>query len=197
MTIKGNKTKLNILKTAQVLFTQKGYKETSMQDICDVTGLSRGGLYRHFGNKDQVFTQILLSIVESQIHFVQESMDDDAPAEEVLDSLLEYYFKVLVGHENSLPLAIGEFFNTTDNSDLLNQVFSSLTKLWDDVILYGVKRGEFKVIEAQLIFDLVFYTSQGIGIYRKHSLSNEDASSIIIQHIKSLIIDNQVKEPLY
>ena len=34
------------------LFAKKGYEQTSIQDILDATGLSKGGLYHHFKSKD-------------------------------------------------------------------------------------------------------------------------------------------------
>ena len=40
-----------ILETAARLFAQKGYDETSMQDIMDATHLSKGAIYHHFPSK--------------------------------------------------------------------------------------------------------------------------------------------------
>ena len=37
-----------IVETAAQLFVEKGYEQTSIQDILDVSGLSKGGLYHHF-----------------------------------------------------------------------------------------------------------------------------------------------------
>ncbi len=42
-----------ILETAARLFAQKGYDETSMQDIMDATHLSKGAIYHHFKGKEE------------------------------------------------------------------------------------------------------------------------------------------------
>ena len=46
MGIKGDQTRQLICMEAFKLFTEKGYKDVTMKDICEKTGLSRGGLYR-------------------------------------------------------------------------------------------------------------------------------------------------------
>ena len=56
---KGDKTKAAIRKAALVLFVQKGFKDVTMKDICEAAGLSRGGLYTHYGSTGQVFADII------------------------------------------------------------------------------------------------------------------------------------------
>ena len=45
MSIRGAQTRERIKKKSLALFSQKGFKEVTMKDICEITGLSRGGLY--------------------------------------------------------------------------------------------------------------------------------------------------------
>ena len=44
-----------ILDTAERLFIEKGYDHTSLQDIIESTGLSKGGIYHHFASKEDIF----------------------------------------------------------------------------------------------------------------------------------------------
>ena len=41
-----------ILNTATQLFIQKGSEKTSMQDIAQTAGISKGAIYHHFKSKD-------------------------------------------------------------------------------------------------------------------------------------------------
>lgn len=56
--IKGDIRKRQILETAEVLFTEKGYERTSVQDILDVLHLSKGSFYHHFESKELVLKTI-------------------------------------------------------------------------------------------------------------------------------------------
>ena len=51
---KGDKTRQAILHKVAVLFNEKGYGSTSMQDITAVTGIQRGGIYNHFASKEEL-----------------------------------------------------------------------------------------------------------------------------------------------
>ncbi|MBW7456596.1 TetR/AcrR family transcriptional regulator, partial [Paenibacillus sepulcri] len=48
---KGEQTRLRIIMKSAELFNRKGYAATTMQDIMDETGLTKGGLYRSFSGK--------------------------------------------------------------------------------------------------------------------------------------------------
>lgn len=51
---KGDDTRLMILQRAAEVFNRKGYSGASMADIMQATGLEKGGIYRHFTNKDDL-----------------------------------------------------------------------------------------------------------------------------------------------
>jgi len=52
-------TKDYILKKALVLFMQKSYKEVTMKDIVESTGLSKGAFYHYFESKESVFEAVV------------------------------------------------------------------------------------------------------------------------------------------
>ena len=51
---KGQQTRQRILEQAAPLFNQRGYEGCSIQDIMAATGLEKGGIYRHFENKQEL-----------------------------------------------------------------------------------------------------------------------------------------------
>lgn len=55
----GNKTKLRILEEANKLFYQQGFNATSIRNIVDVTGLSKGNITYHFKSKQEILEGII------------------------------------------------------------------------------------------------------------------------------------------
>jgi len=55
MTTKGTRTRQNIVDRSLQLFTVKGYFNTSISDILEATGLTKGGLYGHFKSKEDIW----------------------------------------------------------------------------------------------------------------------------------------------
>ncbi len=51
---KGEQTRQRIIEEAAPLFNQRGYEGCSLQDIMGATGLEKGGIYRHFQNKEEL-----------------------------------------------------------------------------------------------------------------------------------------------
>ena len=48
-----------IIITAARLFSEKGYEQTSIQDILDALKLSKGGLYHHFKSKEDIMDALI------------------------------------------------------------------------------------------------------------------------------------------
>jgi len=51
--------KKKIIQESLKLFSLKGFLSTSIQDILDAAGTSKGGLYNHFKNKEDLFLAVL------------------------------------------------------------------------------------------------------------------------------------------
>jgi AcrR family transcriptional regulator len=57
--MKGNSTRSRILETADRLFYQRGYENTSFSDIADAVNISRGNFYYHFKTKDEILDSVI------------------------------------------------------------------------------------------------------------------------------------------
>lgn len=51
-------TKMKILETAGLLFTQKGFENATIQDIIKSSGVSKGAIYHHFKSKEEILEAI-------------------------------------------------------------------------------------------------------------------------------------------
>jgi AcrR family transcriptional regulator len=51
---KGEQTKQFVVEKAAALFNRRGYEAASLSELMDVTGLKKGGLYRHFESKQEL-----------------------------------------------------------------------------------------------------------------------------------------------
>lgn len=85
------------------LFLQKGFQETSMQEIAAVSGMGKSTLYDYFKSKDE----ILLSVVEDGIYDLTEQAkqiaSQDLPAAEKIHQVMHAHLEYLL--ENK------EFYN--------------------------------------------------------------------------------------
>ncbi|MDO5558283.1 MAG: TetR/AcrR family transcriptional regulator [Oscillospiraceae bacterium] len=66
-----------ILDTAAKLFMEKGYDNTSLQDIIDDTKLSKGAIYHHFRSKEDIFLNICQRIGNDNVIKLSKIRDDN------------------------------------------------------------------------------------------------------------------------
>ena len=95
MTIKGDLTRQNIIEKSMQLFSVKGYFKTSVAGIVKATGLTKGGLYGHFRNKQEIWYAVYAECVRiwKRLVFegVREISDPLARIERVVENNLKNY----------------------------------------------------------------------------------------------------------
>lgn len=81
---KGSEKRQELLDAAEKLFCQQGYEKTSVQDILDAIGLSKGGFYHHFASKEEVMTALCARRAERAAAFASERLNGAvAPLERI------------------------------------------------------------------------------------------------------------------
>ena len=56
---KGERTRRKIVADAAPVFNTRGYEGSSLNDLMSATGLKKGGIYRHFASKAQMFEGLI------------------------------------------------------------------------------------------------------------------------------------------
>ncbi len=84
-------TKASILKRSGELFNTQGYKATSLSDITTATGLTKGAIYRHFKNKNQLEKEALLGLAQVMFEQIRNRIKSQPTAVLKLKSLFSYF----------------------------------------------------------------------------------------------------------
>lgn len=181
---KGKNTIERIKKEARILFSDRGYKDVTMQDICNATGLSKGGLYRHFHDK----AEILLSLVseEKQIT-VLEDIKAGKTATEILEQLLLEYYRNMLNERDSLAYALYEYAESEDHCVLVS-VSKYDIRIWNELVHYGIERGEFNEINAEIVMNTFLYAYRGVRMWSRVLDMNSDIYESLIEAVKILLI---------
>lgn len=75
-------TRNRILDTAEQVFAKKGVSRTSLADIADAAGVTRGAIYWHFKNKADLFDAMM-----QRVHLPMEEISARARSDEIDDPL--------------------------------------------------------------------------------------------------------------
>ncbi|MCI3918404.1 TetR/AcrR family transcriptional regulator [Streptococcus intermedius] len=85
------KRRKQIKEIALKLFVDKGYSKITMEEIVQAVGISKGGMYHHFSNKEEIFLELLRDGDEYRKDIVQKSMRENllSRRDKIVDILLE------------------------------------------------------------------------------------------------------------
>lgn len=80
-----------ILAVSTQMFTEKGYEKTSIQDIIDELGMSKGAIYHHFKSKEDILSAVMeKELGRAEDMFMELIQNTHAPnARQKLISILE------------------------------------------------------------------------------------------------------------
>ena len=184
---KGDQTKQMILMEAKQLFANKGFTEVTMKDICEKTGLSRGGLYRHYGNTDQIFEAMFVGLSDESRDNMEEKIGQGMAAEQILTEEFLKLEEEMMDQESSLSLAIYEYA-VNRNSQFFNELNHLGRKKWEKLLQYGIRRGEFQEVNPEPIIDLIVYSYQGIRMWNRIVTMNQQQVHVMLRKISEMIV---------
>ena len=75
---RGRATREQLIEVATRLFAEKGYEDTSIEDVLAAAGVSRGALYHHFAGKDALF-EAVVETVENGVMTALATVGADEP----------------------------------------------------------------------------------------------------------------------
>ncbi len=191
MSTKGEETKKMIIEKACSLFARKGFKNVTMKDICIETGLSRGGLYRHYDSTQQIFSEIIDNLMSAQDNEFSEKMEKGYSAIQILSDVLERYRIEMLDNVGSLGLAIYEFYSEIQmdsNDNVLLKQYEHSVNTWKDFLSYGIERGEFKNVDSDELIDIIIFSYQGVRMLSEIFPVDKKVSERIVNHIKQVLL---------
>ena len=162
-------TRDKILQAALVCFAQKGYHQTSMDDIVAQSELSKGTLYWHFKSKQELF----LALVEwFMLEFSQEVTHAWAEKMSAADKLRAMTKVSLDSAEQTIPFfkVFLDFWARTMEDTKLRLIFSQIIEGFQnqltEVIEAGIDSGEFRPVNARALALAMFAMLDALLLYR-------------------------------
>lgn len=149
MVTKGEKTREMIVHEAALLFNIKGYDGTSMNDLIDATGIKKGGIYRHFGSKEEIALEAFDYAINIRDQQIRDAMNASESAIEAILNVARTFLGLVTN-----PIIPGgcPILNTAiEADDKLLPLKERAQKAMDDVrwviqylVSSGIERGELR-----------------------------------------------------
>ncbi|MBD3796315.1 MAG: TetR/AcrR family transcriptional regulator [Campylobacterales bacterium] len=119
--VKRTGTKEKILKVASSLFSNNGYKATSVRKIAAEVGIRESALYNHFKNKEAIFLEIAQSLFSSPFSLSSDDIKELSTRGKPFLQKFAMQYKMLTFDKNSESMFKLLMIELLQNSELREQ----------------------------------------------------------------------------
>ena len=150
-----------ILKMAARLFTEKGVHGTSLNDIADAAGMSKGTLYYHYPAKEQLVNDIADAYIARATDAMLLWMGGvrrETPLREAVLSLLEALVREDGGEARQAPLHVVLCTEAATGNEPLFEKLSEAYRAWTVILELGLLRANVRDADAVLKRARIFFT---------------------------------------
>ncbi|MDT8444740.1 MAG: TetR/AcrR family transcriptional regulator [Desulfuromonadales bacterium] len=198
MPTKGEITREKILVEATQVFHRKGFLTTTISDLLDATGMTKGNLYFHFTGKEDIGLEVLRRARETFRLFLNDALQGDTPG-----ARLDSFFRHVMERNRSKGFVGGCLFGNTaleacDNAppfaELVSEVFAEWIGKLQDTIQAAQTSGQIRQdLPASALAELVVATIEG-GIMQSRLKQEEGPLKRAIDSLRVLLELKQTLE---
>jgi len=177
--LQSEQTKKRVADAAKLLFVQKGYKATSIEDIVKATGSSAGNIYYHFKSKEGLFLYLLS---EWDREWEQKWLDREGLFPTIKDKLYGMAEQLVLDNLNHpLTKAADEFYNNSEKAgdveERMAEMMAGYLSFNRSLLQQGIDNGEFETADVDKL--AIVLDSLIIGL-SQHSrkMNQEDALAL-------------------
>ena len=188
---KGDATRRRIVAQAAGLLNTQGYRSTPVSEIMRVTGLQKGGIYRHFDSRATLTREAFEYAVGRMRDRFRRALEGRATATDALLALLGVFREA--SHDEAyrggcpiMNLAVESDDADPDLRNAARQAMDELIGCFERVIAQGVHRGEFPQADARARASLMVASLEG-GVLLGNLYKDRAPMAAVIEHLERYV----------
>ncbi|MFI8684631.1 TetR/AcrR family transcriptional regulator [Rossellomorea sp. NPDC077527] len=184
----------NLLQAARDVFIEHGYENTTMKHVMEKAGVSRGGLYQYFENKEDLFEALIeaeqVEVIEGS---VQAMLKQQGSYWDVLLMSFLGESKKATNEMDALAPSKLEYFITGRNDERKKEHarkrFAQAYQMTVNIIEEGVKAGEFSPrfdpeVMAKAIISHIDGMAMDHAILDSETIQLKEQTELLIGYLK-------------
>lgn len=179
-------TRETILKKSGVLFNTRGYKATSISDITEATGFTKGAIYRHFENKVELEVETLVHLSSLMFDKLRTAIRNERTAPAKLRAMF-YFFESYITKpplKGGCPLLNAAIESDDSHPALRKAALKILRDMRESVVRVlenGIKHGQLnRTVDIDEFATLIIASLEGAIMMSKLVGNDEDIKRVIV-----------------
>lgn len=194
---KAERTKQFIIEKTAPIFNAKGYVGTSMNDIINATGLTKGSIYGNFENKDEVALAAFDQNYNTIVAYLRKQIE---VRPNMIDRLLVYPETYRIFLDLPFLKAGCPILNTSVEADdthpLLRAKAVTALKFWKNAIeksiTIGIERNEIKASTNANEFSFILMSLIEGAMMQAKVTGNSEVLNVTMNYLERMINDLKV-----
>ncbi|VBB41491.1 Transcriptional regulator [uncultured Desulfatiglans sp.] len=166
-----------ILNTAAKLFSEHGFKETSIADIARATGVAEGTIFYHFKSKEDLFLAILQEVKEDILREFNAYRKESEPLSglQMMEEAISFYLYLAAKMDERFLLLHRHYpYKLAEVNPVcrgyLEDIFNCLLDIFEQAVELGQKDGSIAPMPARKNALIVLTMVDGLVRFRDYNL---------------------------
>ena len=185
-------TKEKIIKASSALFSELGYRGTSVRKIASKVGIRESALYNHFKNKEEIFLHVAKEIFSTPFTTDNENIKESALKGKAFLQKYAMQYKLLTfdkNNENMFRLLMIELFQNRElREQFMDEFHNENIKMFSEAFFIMmqnsmIRSGDPMMVAYEFISTL-FYIRLQITLFRFDNNSTTSLSTQFEKHVE-------------
>jgi AcrR family transcriptional regulator len=140
-----------ILDRAQQLFAVHGYHGVSIRDIVQACGLSNAALYYHFGNKQNLYIEVLRAYLSAMIERLRAASQGGGTCRQRLARVARAYARFIAESQSAIQVLLRDVaqFEQGEIRQMLPDIETQIPGVIAAILEEGIAAREIRAINTQ------------------------------------------------
>jgi AcrR family transcriptional regulator len=144
-----------LLESAKILFSQKGYYATSVEDIVESAGFSKGAFYFYFKSKEELFKSLVEEMHLNIVKRLEDFLERDLSLEDALIEHAKVFLEDIYQNRHIAQIFLFQLVGTNEEfRELYYTKIAHLRELLAKMVDKAIQRGEITYKNAENIVNL-------------------------------------------
>lgn len=154
-----------IIRTSETLFKEKGYSAVTMRDIAKAMGIKAASLYNHISSKQEILTNIIISLAEEFTKGMEGVMAFDSSSIDKLNNIIELHVNITSNNAYGMASLNNDWMHLKDELDYYLKLRLDYEDNFRQIIEEGIMNNELKNANAEVMLFSVLSTLRSLYIW--------------------------------
>ena len=177
-------TKAKLLQSAKELFSEKGYHQTTVDDIVQKAQVSKGAFYFYYKSKEEIMKALVLDMSDRMIGNLEKRVNEGLSVDETLKLCVSEFLEMFYEDRHIAYIFFFELLGTSEEFRRLHfEKTARVRELLLHLVKRGIEKGEIKRVNHEVVVCLL------MGFVRFLYLEYIFEDNLTLEEVKAMALE--------